>query len=60
MSFGCSSKGLGKFQNRIFNTRSVRLKKYKKMIHKRYSKSDPQLLLKDWPTIVTQKVIHKH
>ena len=55
MSFGCSSKGLGKFQNRIPNTRSVRFKKYKKMIHKRYSKSDPQLLLKDWPTTVTQK-----
>ena len=44
MSFGCSSKELEKFL---------------KIIHKRYSKTDPQTLLKNWPTNVTQKVIRK-
>ena len=46
MSFGYSSKEHEKFQNRILNTQSVRLNKVQKTIHKRYSKSDPQPLLK--------------
>ena len=29
------------------------------MIHKSYSKSDPQLLLKNWSTTVTKIVIYK-
>ena len=46
MSFGCSSRELEKFQNRILNTQRVRFKKFKKNIHKRYLKSDSQTLLK--------------
>lgn len=70
MSLGYLSKELEElvnaknFQNKIYkkilNTRSVSLK----MAHKRYSKNDPQLLLKNDPknqkcsTGVTQKMIH--
>ena len=68
MSFGCWSKefekmlNVKKCQNRMLNTQRVRSNKFKnwpaivtqKVIYKRYSKSNPQLLLKKWPTNVTK------
>ena len=58
------------FKNRILSTQSVRFypktllknwftKVTEKVIHKLYSKIDPQPSLKNCPTTVTQKVIHK-
>ena len=34
-------------------------KRFLKLTYRRYSKSDPQLLLKNWPTNFTQKLSHK-
>ena len=57
MSFGCSRKKLvnaKNFKDRIINTQMVTFEKFKnwpttvtqKLTHKRYSKIDPQMLLK--------------
>ena len=63
MSFGCSSEELKKllnakkFENRIINTQRGRLRKFKNDLEKwsfvRYSRSDPQTLIKNWATTVT-------
>ena len=69
MSFCCFSTELEKLLNakklpyKIINTQRIRLKNLKKwstnvtqkVIHKRYSKVEPQALLKNWPSNVTQK-----
>ena len=69
MSFSCFSIELEKLLNtrklpyKIINTQRIRLKNLKKwstnvtqkVIHKRYSKVEPQALLKNWPSNVTQK-----